>query len=385
MCPEQDIPLPINETEQKVYRTSIESQLNVEFPENQEFFGIIGKDIGKFPENQFTHIKEPQVYKFAEGTIEKRAEQLWQEMVADADVHGKLLSSDPNNPNISLVSSSVSEGQYILKTKNITYKEYKAATTPEMEELIKEGEVEPHLMLAQCQVIRGYKDGKPVVVLSWRDPLNNDYKGGEMHLIGGHYRQSEGTIFNTWINELRDETGIPVEQIAKDKYNRQHIYMTGMGWNRELQKPELLAISEIDPQFDLSESMGKGRGVKTFALPDDPKAIADAVIRAFPLVVPSGVAGLYAHMLVNHGEIGRFEAHRMTKALNDETKRLRQIKKESGNDTFHQEIRKQIIDKASFIRRKAGLSPIDEMSEDEQEKLIEQHIPSYEALLKSYP
>ena len=89
-----------------VIRTTIEHKLNVKFPGEQPFFGLIGEP-GMYGPDHFEHQHTEKRYAFPEGTVARDADRVWDELVSDASKKGKTLFSNDVDPNISLVRASV--------------------------------------------------------------------------------------------------------------------------------------------------------------------------------------------------------------------------------------------------------------------------------------
>lgn len=376
--PEPEPRISAENSRDRVFLTPVERKLGVIFPGNQELFGIIG-EVGRYPPDKFDLVHDgSSFYEFPDGTVCRQAEKTWTHLVDDAQQQGQLLfTNGRNDPNLSLERVQTVDGRLILHTKGITYKDFKVATTPDFEELIAAGEIDPHLMLAQCQVIRGNLDGQRTIMLTWRDPKRNEYKGDELHLVGGHHKRSEGDIWQTYLNEQQTEVNIPAEIVSE-------MAITGVGWNRELQKPELLAVVDLDPDYDMQQFLAKeGRGIKTFTLPDDPKEIASFSLACFPQVVPVGIAGLYAHLIVNHDEIGNTGAKWLVSRMKQETDHLRTMD-QSSRWVLIKEMLTLIPQKTDILHAKVELPRFEDMSFEEQKSTIELHAPSYEALLKNH-
>lgn len=356
-----------------IYRTTVETQLGVTFPGDQDFFGIIGKP-GPYNRDDFRHNHDrSSVYSFPQGTTSAEAEDIWKRLVLEAQAAGKPLFSDEHKFNLSLVNVNADGREATLNTRRINYKEFKVASTPQMQNQINEGDLDPHLMLAQCQVISGLANGERVVLRTWRKPENNEYRGDQCHEVGGHHTESDGSIWNTFINEQRGEVNLPGEVIDTSRTT-----ITGFGWDWGIQKPEILGLVKVNEEYDLSKNVGMGRGVRTFIVADDPRAITDHLLECFPHLVPPGVAAQYVYMIVNHSDIGIEHSQRLLKGIHDQTEMIREIPVPS----FISEVIPLIAQRTNTIHNLVGQPSYESLPPEQQLKIVNTQIPYYLMLAK---
>lgn len=359
-----------------MYRTLTETNLSVHFPGNQEFFGLIGT-VGRYTPDvvTHTHIKD-QYYTFPDGTVTNQAAELWQREVSKAQAAGKRLFADPNKFNLSLITATSDGETAQIVTKRINYRDFKVASQPEIQKQIDEGDLDPHLMLAQCQVISGRLNGESVLLQTYRKKSNNEYRPDQLHNVGGHHIEQEGTIWQTFINEQTGETAIPIEVI-----NQSRTIITGFGWDRGIQKPEILGVVEINEDYDLAPNVGTGRGVRTYVLPDHPTKIVDHLLACFPHLVPPGVAAQYNHLILNHGDEGTHQAKRLVDGIQQQTVSLRELhSKQRGN--IVSALTPIIISKTNEVHQAAGLESFETITEEAQLDTIALHFPYYLSLIR---